>query len=107
MPFRQAAVGMCLECCVAALFQVDGDNTALPMALTMAVENGFIPNDLLLPHVQEQFRRVLEVGMSQAQYDDIDWVEVIRNWDMPFQKIKGKRKRYGGSHDSRQFPGSP
>jgi hypothetical protein len=84
-PFRKAERGMCLECCVCALFQrpTDGD-AALPTALAMAVERGFKPEDLRLPHIQETFARLLNVGKSEATMEEIDWDEVIANWPLPF-----------------------
>jgi hypothetical protein len=94
-PFRKALVGMCLECCVASLFQQPtADNQTLPYALSMAVKNGFKPDDLRLPHLQEQFERLLRVGNSEADFGQIDWDEVIANWSLPFPELpKGKKRR--------------
>ena len=91
-PFRKALVGFCLECCVAHLFQVPTpDNQALPSAYQMAVANGFRPEHLLLPHLQQQFRRMLEAGLSQAKFEDIDWPGLIEKWDLPFAEATKKR----------------
>ena len=83
-PLRKALKGMCLECCVSALFQDIGEN-----GMGHALPPDFDPNGLRLPHIQRQFARVLEVGMSEANMDEIDWDEVIANWELPFPgKIK-------------------
>lgn len=80
---------MCLECCFASLFQVETpDNQTLPYAYKMAVANGFKPDNLLLPHFQEQFKRLLIVGKSQADFSEIDWNSVVEKWDLPFPETK-------------------
>ncbi len=84
-PFRKAQRGMCLECCVAGLLQrpTDGDEV-LPTALAMAMKNGFTPEHLRLPHIQEAFARLMQAGNSEARFEEIDWDEVIANWNLPF-----------------------
>ena len=92
-PFRKAMAGFCLECCVAYMFQVETpDNVALPMAYKMALVGGFKPADLMLPHLQAQFKRLLEVGQSQGKYEEIDWPTLIEKWDMPFSTKAPKKK---------------
>jgi hypothetical protein len=92
-PFRKAERGTCLECCVAGLFQqpTNGDE-ALPTALAMAVKNGSKPEDLRLPHLQQQFERLMRVGQSEAEFGQIDWDEVIANWHLPFPPEPARKR---------------
>jgi hypothetical protein len=75
-PFRKAACGHCTACAVVLFFQ-DEDSMGL------ALPPDFDPEGLRLPHVQQQFAKVLAVGNSELQFADIDWGEVIRKWRMP------------------------
>ena len=45
------------------------------------------------PHVQQIFRQVMAAGMADARWEDIDWLEVVANWDLPFPRAKRKRGR--------------
>lgn len=50
---------------------------------------GHFPEAFRLPHIQEQFERVLRAGNCEA-VGQIDWDEVIANWELPFpRKIRG------------------
>lgn len=44
-----------------------------------------------LPHVQEQFAAIMSTGGADASPEEIDWDEVIANWDLPFPKHKKHR----------------
>lgn len=46
---------------------------------------------LRLPHVQAQMARVLLAGGSDIRPEQIDWDEVIANWNLPFDKPKNKK----------------
>lgn len=81
-PLRRARKGMCLECCVSGIFQ----SNSMERGIGFALPKNFDPEGLRLPHIQEQFSRVLQVGMSEANLEDIDWDEVIANWGLPFPK---------------------
>lgn len=37
---------------------------------------------LALPHIQEQFGRLMRVGKADAQPDEIDWERVAQLWDL-------------------------
>jgi len=39
--------------------------------------------------VVNQFAAVLQAGKSQMLPDEIDWIEVVGNWGLPFPKVKG------------------
>lgn len=47
---------------------------------------------LRLPHIQALFRQLMAVGRADAQPDEIDWDEVIANWDLPWPP-KARRRR--------------
>jgi hypothetical protein len=56
------------------LFQdVDG-------GLGFALPDDFDPEGLRLPHIQEQFARVLSVGESELTMEQINWDAVIGKW---------------------------
>ena len=75
-PFRRSLRGLCSACVVCRFFQ---DRTG-EFGIGFALPPHFNPEGLLLPHVQEQFARVLAVGRSELRIDDIDWVKVIEKW---------------------------
>jgi hypothetical protein len=61
----------------------------------------FDPECLRLPHVQTQFRAIL--AAAQVEYGaeltpgEIDWDEVVANWDLPFpEKPRRAKRRKGG-----------
>ncbi len=101
-PFKHALQGLCTECIVSQFFQNADNEEGIGFALASA-EN-FTPEGLRLPHIQEQFRRVLEVGMSELIFDEIDWDEVIANWDLPFpgKNFKGYREERADSERRRK-----
>lgn len=37
----------------------------------------------------EQFNAVLRAGNCQMTIDEINWIEVVGNWGLPFPKTKG------------------
>jgi len=74
-PFKRASHGLCAPCVVCKLFQEDGEN-----GLRHALPLDFDPEGLRLPHIQEQFARVLAIGGSELAMDQIDWEEVIQKW---------------------------
>lgn len=41
-----------------------------------------LPEALRLPHVREQFVRVMAAGNSDAKPSDIDWDRVMELWDI-------------------------
>jgi hypothetical protein len=81
-PFQKAMRGFCSSCVIAALLQDMNPDGGLGYALASSPD--FTPEGLRLPHIQELFKRVLEIGGSELPYGDIDWDEVIANWDLPF-----------------------
>jgi hypothetical protein len=44
---------------------------------------------LRLPHIQEQFSRLLVAGKADLCGDQIDWDEVAANWDLPMPGKQG------------------
>ncbi len=75
-PFRKSNRGNCTPCAVVLFFQDEdeGIGNALP--------EDFDPEGLKLPHMLEQFARVLAVGNSELQMEEIDWDAVIRKWNI-------------------------
>ncbi len=43
-----------------------------------------IDDILRLEHIQKTFAQLMAVGKSDAKPDEIDWLEVIANWELPF-----------------------
>lgn len=86
-PFKRATQGLCTECVVAAFFKDDDPNRGIGFALP----HDFDPEGFRLPHIQAQFRRVLDVGHSELSFDDINWDVVISNWALPLPLPRGKR----------------
>ena len=75
-PFRRAKCGFCTPCAVCSFFQDENENHGIGFALPL----DFDPQGLLLPHIQRQFARVLEVGNSELTMEEIDWGKVIEKW---------------------------
>ncbi len=75
-PFRRASKGNCTACAVCVFFQSDNPDIGIGFALPL----NFDPEGLKLPHLQEQFARILAVGNSELKMEEIDWDEVIRKW---------------------------
>ena len=44
--------------------------------------NMALPDALRLPHVREQFTRVMEAGKADAKPDEINWDRVIELWNI-------------------------
>lgn len=43
------------------------------------------PKMLLDEHVQQQFAAIMEAANADADPREIDWNELVRNWDLPFK----------------------
>lgn len=52
----------------------------------------FDPECLRLPHVQKQFEAIMVSGKSDARPHEIDWLEIIANWSLPFPKKPRRRQ---------------
>lgn len=48
---------------------------------------------LLDPRVQKQFGELMAVGKADADPAEVNWQRVVENWDLPFPKKKGKKKK--------------
>ena len=72
---RRAQTGVCVECGVVLFLQ------RLANMSTKGTIDFALPDGLRLPHVQEQFAKVLEVGKADARAEDINWERVIELWD--------------------------
>ena len=45
---------------------------------------------LRLDHIQQQITGIMKAGLADACPDEINWLEIIWNWDLPFKdKVKG------------------
>ncbi len=53
----------------------------------------FDPECFRLPHVQVQFAQILTTGNADTKPEEIDWLEVIANWHLPFPKLRRRKKR--------------
>jgi hypothetical protein len=88
--------GLCLNCCVTQFIKASEASDVLLRALEDGAKAAKIvpPQDVLrLPHIQKQFGQLMKVGFSQANPQDIDWLEVIANWDLPCEPVRGARRR--------------
>lgn len=50
---------------------------------------------LMQPHIQNCIASLLAVGKSDAKIGDIDWLEVIANWELPLSPRRSKPKGKG------------
>ena len=73
---RRARTGVCLHCGV-VLFLQRLSNMHTPGTIDVA-----LPDALRLPHVREQFARVMQAGNADAKPEEIDWDRVIALWDI-------------------------
>jgi len=114
--FSSSAIGYCLRCGVrcrrqpgnpeARLLKHTTDNgycvncatTRWFQGLAIVNDRGrgekpFDPECFRLPHVQSQFSAIMAAGNADAKPAEIDWLEVIANWHLPFPKEKRKQRR--------------
>ena len=86
-PFRQAADrGLCPNCIVTQfLLSVEPvrDKIAKDGPEILFASDGFHKA------FAAQFAAVLRAGNCQMTPDEIDWIEVVGNWGLPFPKVKG------------------
>jgi hypothetical protein len=68
--------GLCINCAVH-----DALRHLYPANLILARSG---PEGLSLPHIQRQFFTVVQMGGTDAAFEEIDWQAIIRNWDRPF-----------------------
>lgn len=77
--------GMCANCVVTEILSDEPFTGLLPEGVKMT-------DALQLDHIQEQFGRICVVGGAAEAIEEIDWLEVIANWDLPLPKKRGRRK---------------
>jgi hypothetical protein len=87
---RESAVphGYCVNCAVTEFFKLGTHMWPLEDLWKGSGLDANKPGDvdkaLRLPHIQAAFAEVLRVGKAQVNPADIDWLEVIANWNLPF-----------------------
>jgi hypothetical protein len=106
------AQGVCVNCAVTAWFQTiepireimgnprcqtcgkqKSNEYDRHRQCTCAKPKFHTPQEIVaLPHVQAIFAQILAAGNSDAKPDEIDWLEVAANWDLPMPKKRKKRK---------------
>ena len=73
--------GYCVNCAVHNWFR----NT-YPINLTFTTLD---PETLRLEYIQQQFANIMRAGNADANPDEIDWLEIIWNWNLPWKdKVK-------------------
>lgn len=73
---RRARTGVCVDCGVVQFLQRVANTNVL------GTVDRALPDGLRLPHVQEQFAKMMVAGGSDARPDEIDWERVIAVWDI-------------------------
>ena len=48
---------------------------------------------VMLPHVQAIFAQIMAAGNADARPEEIDWLEVAANWDLPMPPKRRKKKQ--------------
>ena len=75
-------VGYCASCAMTDWLQnIGGDGTGEPLRSILKAKG---PAILLDRRVIDQMARVLRAGCADAKPQEIDWVSVVINWDLPF-----------------------
>ena len=77
--------GMCVNCVVTEIFKFEEPFCEMVESLNVA-------EAFRLPHVQTQFSQICVAGGAVEAATEIDWLEVIANWALPFPKQRRKRK---------------
>jgi len=82
--------GLCVNCAVTQFFKDEKYGISLEHVMRGSDLDGKpgreITKSLLMPHVQEQFGAILRAGFAQVAPTEIDWLEVVANWDLPFDR---------------------
>ncbi len=78
--------GLCVNCAVTQFFKDEKYGVSLEQLLRGTEVEKDVTRALLLPHIQEQFTAILRVGCAQVVPEQIDWLEVVANWDLPFDR---------------------
>lgn len=71
--------GFCINCAVHNFLR----NT-YPPNIQLA-ESG--PQILLIPHIQTVFAGIMKAGFADANPDEINWQQIVDNWELPFSKV--------------------
>ncbi len=73
----KTADGVCVNCAVREWFEVAGEVGAI---------RDLDPKQFLIPMIQEQMARVFRAANADADPSEINWVKVVREWDLPLAK---------------------
>ena len=84
LQLSETATGFCINCGVADFMR------STPVLADIIERNGV--QGLRHWTVQAQFAAVMKAGGAQVVPDQIDWLEVIANWELPWPKPRGRRK---------------
>jgi hypothetical protein len=75
--------GLCVNCSATSFIKS-------VETLNYGIENKG-PEMLLNEAVQAQFSNVMLAGKADAHPSELNWEAVVKNWDLPFRKSRGKR----------------
>ena len=84
--------GYCANCAATEFLQglaVIGDRSRFE-------KKPFDPECFRLPHIQTHFAAILLTGKADARPEEIDWLKVIANWNLPFPKMRRRKKMRDG-----------
>ena len=84
--------GLCATCALRVWFELD-DRGAIVSEIVMRDLGGDPGKAFKLPHVQEQVKRMMEAGKSDARVEEIDFDKLVREWDLPIPRRPGGKRR--------------
>lgn len=70
--------GWCPECATTAWLK-DFECSGMMGALI----SGYGPSCMLAPHIREGFASLFTIGKAPIPAEEVDWEQLVRNWDLP------------------------
>lgn len=73
---RSAKAALCINCAVHDILR-----HLYPANLLLARSG---PRGLAFPQIQRQFFEIVQFAGTDARFEEINWQQIIDNWDLPF-----------------------
>jgi len=84
--------GLCVNCAVH-----DWLRNTYPVNMLLA-QSG--PKALQFEHIRQQFRDIMKTAKADADFSEIDWDTIIKNWSLPFPgKVKARAENPCGQQE--------